>query len=148
MSGGRREPRTRRASNACDAPGKGSARERPAYHTDSGLRPRDHANDSRAKRLASRQLGSDNKRLPVPRARGRLPMSIPASHRPAREWLLLILALLIVGGAVAPVWKLLAGPDSREDLAAKWTPERLTRLFIGPEQVLCYVCAVWTGLIL
>ena len=25
-------------------------------------------------------------------------MTIPASHRPAREWLLLILALLIVGG--------------------------------------------------
>lgn len=75
-------------------------------------------------------------------------MSIPASHRPAREWLLLILALLIVGGAVAPVWQFLAGPDSREDFAAKWTPERLTRLFIGPEQVLCYLCAVWTALIL
>lgn len=75
-------------------------------------------------------------------------MSIPASHKPAREWLMLILALLIVGGAVAPVWQLLAGPDSRADLAAKWTPDRLTRLFLGPEQVLCYVCAVWTGLIL
>ena len=75
-------------------------------------------------------------------------MSIPASHRPAREWLLLILALLIVGGAIAPVWQLLAGPDSRADLAAKWTPDRLTRLFIGPEQVLCYVCAVWAALIL
>jgi biopolymer transport protein ExbB/TolQ len=75
-------------------------------------------------------------------------MSIPASHRPVREWLLLILALLIVGGAVTPVWQLLAGPDSRADIAAKWTPDRLTRLFIGPEQVLCYVCAVWAALIL
>src|SRR5439155_18843101 len=36
----------------------------------------------------------------------------------------------------------------REELAAKWTQQRLTRLFLGPEQVLCYVCAVWAGLIL
>jgi biopolymer transport protein ExbB/TolQ len=75
-------------------------------------------------------------------------MSIPASHRPAREWLMLALALLIVGVAVAPVWQLLAGPATRKDLAEKWTNERLTRLFIGPEQVLCYVCAVWAALIL
>lgn len=75
-------------------------------------------------------------------------MSIPASHRPAREWLLLILALAIVGGVIAPVWQLVGGPDSRSDLAAKWTPERLTRLFIGFEQVLCYICAVWATLIL
>ena len=75
-------------------------------------------------------------------------MSIPASHRPAREWLMLLLALVIVGVAVAPVWQLLGGPETREDLATKWSQERLTRLFIGPEQVLCYVCAVWAALIL
>ena len=38
--------------------------------------------------------------------------------------------------------------ESREQLAAKWTPERLTRLFLGPEQVACYVCFVWAALIL
>jgi biopolymer transport protein ExbB/TolQ len=75
-------------------------------------------------------------------------MSIPASHRPAREWLLLVFALLIVGGAVAPLWQLLGGAETREELAARWSRERLTRLFIGPEQVLCYVCAVWAALIL
>jgi hypothetical protein len=30
-------------------------------------------------------------------------MSIPASQRPAREWLLLILALLVVGGVTVPL---------------------------------------------
>src|SRR5262245_56379026 len=32
-------------------------------------------------------------------------MTIPASHRPAREWFLLVLALLIVGGIVTPLWQ-------------------------------------------
>jgi biopolymer transport protein ExbB/TolQ len=75
-------------------------------------------------------------------------MSIPVSHRPAREWLLLVLALVIVGGTVAPLWELMGTPESREELAARWTPARLARLFLGYEQVLCYVCAVWAGLIL
>ena len=75
-------------------------------------------------------------------------MTIPASHRPAREWLLLILALLIVGGVVAPLWQFLGGIETREQLAARWTPERLTQLFLGPEQVACYVCFVWATLIL
>lgn len=75
-------------------------------------------------------------------------MTIPASSRPAREWLLLIIALLVVGGIVAPLWQYLGGTESREQLAQRWTPERLTRLFLGPEQVLCYICFVWAALIL
>ncbi len=75
-------------------------------------------------------------------------MSIPASHRPAREWLLLVLALLLVGGIVAPLWQAFGGVDSREQLLARWTPQRLTQLFLGPEQVACYVCFVWAALIL
>jgi biopolymer transport protein ExbB/TolQ len=75
-------------------------------------------------------------------------MSIPASHRPAREWLLLILALLLVGGAVAPLWQVFGGIDTREQFLSRWTPHRLTQLFLGPEQVACYVCFVWAGLIL
>jgi len=75
-------------------------------------------------------------------------MSIPASHRPAREWLLLGLALLLVGGVVAPLWQAFGGLETREQFAAKWTPERLTQLFLGPEQVACYVCFVWAMLIL
>ena len=75
-------------------------------------------------------------------------MSIPASHRPAREWLLLIIALVLVLGAVAPMWQFFGGIESREQLLARWTPHRLTQLLLGPEQVACYVCFVWAGLIL
>ena len=74
-------------------------------------------------------------------------MSIPTSHRPAREWFLLILALLIVGGATIPLWQS-SGGESRAEFMAKWGPERLAKLFLGPEQIACYVCAVWALLIL
>ena len=74
-------------------------------------------------------------------------MTTPASHRPAREWLLLVVALAIVGGAVVPLWHL-AGGESQAEFAAKWTPERLRALFLGPEQVLSYLAFVWAALIL
>ena len=75
-------------------------------------------------------------------------MSIPASQRPAREWLLLILALMIVGGATVPLWQLTGAGESRDELLAKWTPQRLTKLLLGPEQVICYLGFVWATLIL
>ena len=75
-------------------------------------------------------------------------MSIPASHRPAREWLLLILALLVVGGVALPLWQLTGGIESQAELLSKWTPQRLSKLFLGPEQVACYVCFLWACLIL
>lgn len=75
-------------------------------------------------------------------------MSIPASHRPAREWLLLLFALAAVGGVTVPLWRMTGGGESQAELLARWTPDRLAKLFLGPEQVLCYVCAVWAGLIL
>jgi biopolymer transport protein ExbB/TolQ len=75
-------------------------------------------------------------------------MSIPTSHRPAREWFLLVVALLIVGGAASPFWELFAGPAARADWADKWTTTRVTQLFLGPEQLACYVCFVWALLIL
>src|SRR6478735_1793850 len=56
-------------------------------------------------------------------------MTIPASHRPAREWLLLLLALAIVAGIVTPLWQFLGGMES-------------------PEQLACYVCFLWATLIL
>lgn len=75
-------------------------------------------------------------------------MTIPASHRPAREWLLLVVALGVVGGVAAPFWELFAGPAARADWASKWTQGRLTQLVLGPEQLACYVCFVWACLIL
>jgi len=75
-------------------------------------------------------------------------MSIPSSHRPSREWLLLLLALVLVGGVAFPLWQLSGIGESRAELVARWTPERLGKLFLGPEQIACYVCAVWALLIL
>ncbi len=74
-------------------------------------------------------------------------MTIPASHKPAREWLWLVVALVVVAALAAPFWETFTGARAREDWA-KWDADRVTRLFIGPEQVLCYVCAVWAALIL
>jgi hypothetical protein len=75
-------------------------------------------------------------------------MAVESPHRPAREWLLLVVALLVVGGIVAPLWKLTGTAESQTEFLAKWTPERLGRLFLGPEQAACYVCFAWAGLIL
>lgn len=71
-----------------------------------------------------------------------------ASYRPLGEYLLLVLALSIVGIIVVPLWQQFGGLESREELARKWSSARLTHLFLGPEQTACYVCAVWAGLIL
>jgi biopolymer transport protein ExbB/TolQ len=75
-------------------------------------------------------------------------MTIPASHRPSRDWFLLVVALLIVGGIASPFWEMFAGPAARADWANKWNQTRLTQLVLGPEQLACYVCFVWAGLIL
>src|SRR5262249_49601733 len=80
--------------------------------------------------------------------RSQEPMSIPASHRPAREWLLLILALLVVGGVAAPLWPPTGRLEAQAELLSKWTPPRLGKLLLGPEQVACYVCFLWACLIL
>ena len=75
-------------------------------------------------------------------------MSIRPSQRPAREWVLLVVALLVVGAVVVPVWQLAGATESRTDFLAKWTPDRLTKLLVGPEQAACYVGFVWASLVL
>jgi biopolymer transport protein ExbB/TolQ len=70
------------------------------------------------------------------------------SYRPAREWLQLILALAVVAGFVVPLWQTFGGGETRAEFWAKWTPERMGRLFLGPEQIVCYVAFLWAALIL
>lgn len=72
-------------------------------------------------------------------------MSVPSPHRPAREWVLLVLAFLICGAIVVPLWQ---AAGSRGEFLTNWTPQRLGKLLVGPEQAACYVCFVWAGLIL
>jgi biopolymer transport protein ExbB/TolQ len=75
-------------------------------------------------------------------------MSAASSYRPIREWILLVVALIIVAVIIVPLWSTTATAESKTEFLAKWTPERLGRLFLGPEQVACYVCFAWALLIL
>lgn len=75
-------------------------------------------------------------------------MTIPTSQRSSREWLLLVIALALVAVVVLPLWQLTTTAESRAALLSKWTPERIGKLLIGPEQTLCYLCGVWAALIL
>jgi hypothetical protein len=58
---------------------------------------------------------------------------------------LLILAAVGVAALCLPLLQLVPPPHSQ---TAWWTTERLLRVFIGPEQVLCYACFAWACLIL
>lgn len=75
-------------------------------------------------------------------------MSVRTSQRPTREWLLLAVALAVVGAVVVPLWQLSGSGETREQFLAKWTPDRIAKLLLGPEQVACYICFVWAALVL
>jgi biopolymer transport protein ExbB/TolQ len=77
-----------------------------------------------------------------------LAMSITPSQRPQREWLWLILSLLIVGGIAIPLWQWANPQEATSEYWARWTPERISRLLLGPEQIACYFCFVWASLML
>jgi hypothetical protein len=76
-------------------------------------------------------------------------MATSASLRPTREWPLLLLAVALVCAICVPLWQWTAAPPADDGAAvARWTPDRLGRLFLGPEQVACYACFCWAGFIL
>jgi biopolymer transport protein ExbB/TolQ len=76
-------------------------------------------------------------------------MAITPSQKSSREWSLLFVALLLVAGVCVPLWWWTQhGDTSQLDPTGKWSPERIRRLFIGPEQVACYCFFTWAGLIL
>ena len=75
-------------------------------------------------------------------------MALTPSLKPTREWLLLVLAFALVGALVVPLWQWSAHTAAEADYWARWTPERVGRLLLGPEQIACYVCALWAGLII
>ncbi len=68
-----------------------------------------------------------------------------SSHR---EGLMLIVALVLVAAVVVPAWQMTNAGESKAELLARWTPERLAKLFLGPEQVICYLCFTWASLIM
>lgn len=71
-------------------------------------------------------------------------MALTPSQRPTREWTLLILAVLLVGVIVYPLWQNYA---HSEQSWLDWPAERWSRLLLGPEQVACYGCFTWGLLI-
>lgn len=60
----------------------------------------------------------------------------------------MFVALLMVGGITIPLWHFTAGPETSSEYWKKWDRERVSRLLLGPEQILCYCCFTWAGLVL
>ncbi len=75
-------------------------------------------------------------------------MTIVSSQKPHREWLWLVLALVLVGGITVPLWQWASPAESSAEYWAKWTPQRVAKLLLGPEQIACYLCFVWAGFML
>jgi biopolymer transport protein ExbB/TolQ len=72
-------------------------------------------------------------------------MSVQPSHRPTREWPLLVLALAVVAAICLPLWQTSPGLFNMFD---GFTPDRFLQMLVGPEQIACYVCFAWAGFIL
>jgi hypothetical protein len=75
-------------------------------------------------------------------------MAFTPSQKPTREWPLLILALALVSAICLPLWQWTSADRDPEAGVVKWTSDRVSRLLLGPEQILCYCCCVWAGFIL
>jgi hypothetical protein len=75
-------------------------------------------------------------------------MPLTPTQRQPREWPLLVLTLALVGTICLPLWQWSSSGQTGGDQWAKWTPERLGRLLLGPEQIACYCCFVWACFIL
>src|SRR4051794_34057011 len=75
-------------------------------------------------------------------------MASPTSLRPTREWPLLILALALVLAVCVPLYQARVAADDDAPGLVKWTPERIARLLLGPEQIACYAAFTWAGFIL
>jgi hypothetical protein len=73
-------------------------------------------------------------------------MALTKSHKPTREWPLLLLALAVVCAITIPLWQMygvhIPGADNLSQ------PDRLAKLLLGPEQIACYCCFIWACFIL
>lgn len=75
-------------------------------------------------------------------------MSITPSQKPHREWLWLVLALALVGGITVPLWQWASPPENSPEYWERWSPQRIAKLLLGPEQIACYLCFAWAGMML
>jgi biopolymer transport protein ExbB/TolQ len=75
-------------------------------------------------------------------------MSLTPSQKPTREWLLLVAAFVLIAAICVPLWVWSGQSEIQSGFFEKFrSPERLGRLFLGPEQIACYICACWAGFI-
>ena len=74
-------------------------------------------------------------------------MALTPSQRPTREWPLFVLALAMVGIICVPLSQSLLGNNLSFGTWVDWDAERWGRLLFGPEQIACYCCFTWAGLI-
>lgn len=75
-------------------------------------------------------------------------MPMPPSQRPNRDWLWLVVALVLVAGITVPLWQWAAPAEGSAEYWQRWTPQRIAKLLLGPEQIACYLCFSWAGLML
>ncbi|MBI3410810.1 MAG: MotA/TolQ/ExbB proton channel family protein [Planctomycetes bacterium] len=73
-------------------------------------------------------------------------MSLTPTHKPTREWPLLVLTVGLVGIICFPLWQSFASDNTPS--WASWPPERWARLLLGPEQIANYCCFTWALFIL
>lgn len=74
-------------------------------------------------------------------------MALTPSQRHTREWPLLVLSLALVFAVCLPLQQWVAS-QPLHDTSWAGRIERGGRLLIGPEQIACYCCFTWGGLIL
>jgi biopolymer transport protein ExbB/TolQ len=74
-------------------------------------------------------------------------MALTPSHKPTREWPLLLVAIGLVCAFTLPLWQFSAAARAGSD-QNKWTAERVSRLLLGPEQIACYCAFTWACFIL
>ena len=74
-------------------------------------------------------------------------MERTGTERTSRDGLLLLLAVVVVGLICIPLWYLRFGQEALEG-SAKWDQERIARLLLGPEQIICYAAFLWALLLL
>jgi hypothetical protein len=75
-------------------------------------------------------------------------MALTPTHRPTREWPLLLLAVALVTLVCVTLWQGLSGHGGAEQPFADWDADRWGRLLLGPEQIACYCCFTWAAFIL
>lgn len=75
-------------------------------------------------------------------------MALTPSHRPTREWPLLVLTFAVVALVFIPLAQIISGAAPAAEAWAGWDAERWGSLLLGPAQFACYCCFTWAVLIL